>query len=56
MRPDYNKAIADVAKEFMVDWYKDGENQEFLQSKLGWMIDAEKFGWNPDDFEPSCVY
>ena len=54
---DYNKAIADTAKELMIAWFaSQWEHYEFLLSKLAWMIDAEKFGWDPNKFKSSCVY
>ena len=64
MQIDYNKAIADAAKEYSkirteAKCYQSGElyeEQKFLYSKLYWMIDAEKNGWNPDDFEPSFIH
>jgi len=64
MQIDYNKAIADAAKEYSeirteAKICKSNELYEemlFLYDKLCWMIDAEKKGRNPDDFEPSCIY
>lgn len=64
MQINYNKAIADTAKEYCkkrtdAEIYRTDElyaEQEFLYGKLCWMIDAEREGWNPDDFEPSCIY
>ena len=53
---DYNKFIADAAREFQEDYFQDQENQAFLINKLFWMIDAEKHDWNPNDFTPEHLY
>ncbi len=64
MQINYDKAIADTVKEYYkkrneAERYRTDElyeEQEFLWNKVCWMIDAEKEGWDPGNFEPSCVY
>lgn len=58
--PDYNAAIAIAAKEFIaakrenaITGKPETQNIEArAHEKLDWMIDAERFGWNPDDCKP----
>lgn len=57
---DYDKLIADAAREYVsvngnhrivrteVTRLKDSRAWE----KLAWMIEAERFGWNPEDYVP----
>jgi hypothetical protein len=59
---NYTQLIADLARRYT--WAKSDnavmrdsgtQREEVLAyARLCWMIDAEKFGWNPEDME-ECV-
>lgn len=56
---NYDKVIAQAARDWMKarDWAAisgpigdEDANEAF--NKLAWLIEAEKHGWNPDDYKP----
>jgi len=59
---NYTQLIADLARRYTLAKTDNAvmrnsrtQSEEVLAySRLCWMIDAEKFGWNPEDME-ECV-
>lgn len=60
---DYNQAIALAAKEYVAAYLKanlyltekNRKDREYAYGKLHWMIDAERYGWDPETFTSECL-